>query len=217
MKQNLKQQGEKVMNNGEQEIKVLVEGVNRMEIGALMELKNMFQNYAIGKYWQRIGKIHGNKYLDDYISEVETEVLNSIKSFTGIGRKVFCGYINECIINIGKNFCRDYIKSKYKLLSLNEEYRVLGVSSHFLRDGNVEDSVISKITKYEILFKHSLPELTNAERGAILRRISDVETVEEYAKRVNCTESTIRAHESKAIKKMQQKAASKGLKELYHL
>jgi DNA-directed RNA polymerase specialized sigma24 family protein len=205
------------MNHEEKEITVLIEGVNRMEIGALLELKHMFQNYAIGKYWERIGRFHGNKYLDDYISKVEEEVLKSIKSFIGIGRAAFCGYINGCIINAGKNFCRDYIKSEYKFLSLKEKFGVISVSSHFLKNGNAEDFVVSKITKYEILFEHILPELTNAQRGAVLRKMDDIETVKEYAKKVACTENTIRAHESKAIKKMKEKAADKKLKELYHL
>lgn len=73
------------------------------------------------------------------------------------------------------------------------------------------------MAKNEILFDHMLPELSAAERDAILRRIRDIETVEEYAKRVECTENTIRARESKAIKKMKEKAAYKRLKELYHL
>lgn len=198
-------------------IKTLIERAIKMEIEALKELYHMFYEYSKAKYQIIIGDIYGNHYFEDYISKVIDEVLKSIKKFRGSGRKAFCLYVNTCITNIAINFCRDHIKYKYKFISLDEMLDDITVSNYYLKNGNIEDLVVSKIAKYEILFTHILPELTNSERAAILRKIKDVETVEEYAQKVSCVESTIRSHESKALKKMKEKAATMKLKELYHL
>lgn len=205
------------MNSEEKCIKTLIERAIRMEIEALEELKRMFKTYAEAKYWIIIGKNYGNQHFDEYICKVEEGVLKSIKKFEGSTREAFCLYVNTCITNIAKNYFRDFIKYKYKFISLNKIYDDANVSNYCLRNGNIEDLVVSKITKDEILFEHMLPELPDAERAAVLRKMREIETVGEYAKRVSCAENTIRAHESKAIKKMKQKAVDKKLKELYHL
>jgi hypothetical protein len=205
------------MNCEKNGIKALIEKAIRMEIQALKELNNMFYDYALGTYRITIGNTYGNQYFDDYIGKVTDGVLKSIKNFRGSSREAFCVYVNKCITNIAKKFRRDHINHRYKFISLNHTFGVVNVSTHFLRNGNAEDFVVYKMIKNEIIFEHMLPALSAAEKDAILRKMDDVETVQEYAKRVACSENTIRARESKAMKKMKEKAVAKGLKDLYHL
>jgi RNA polymerase sigma factor (sigma-70 family) len=177
----------------------------------------MFLGYAIAEYWKVIGRKYGNQHIDDYIDKIEDGVLKSIKNFEGSEREVFCAYVNECIRNFAKKFLRDNIKPKYKIISLDERFGVVGVCSYFLCNRNTEELVVRKMTTEALIFEHMILGLSAAEKDAILRRMKDVETVEEYAERVACEENTIRARESKAIKKMREKAKAKGLKDLYHL
>lgn len=212
-----KSTGGNIMDCKEKDIKNLIERVKRKEIGALIELRNMFEKFTMKKYKDIIEETYGNQYFDEYISKVEECVLKAIDSFEGSDRDNFCSYINKCITNLTQRFLRDYIKYKYKVLSFNDNLGIIVISSHLLQDENVEEIVVNEIVRKDILYKYILSGLSTAERGAILRRIEGVETIEEYAKRINCAVNTIRARESKAIKKMRQRAAAKNLKELYHL
>ncbi|MDW8802142.1 sigma-70 family RNA polymerase sigma factor [Clostridium sp. A1-XYC3] len=187
--------------------------VRNMKEEALLELNNMFMGYAINEYFQSIGKFHGNKYLDDYLVLIQEKVLNAAKTFPGTNRRVFCSYINKCIKNTCKTFCRDYIKSKYICVSLNEALGISGACNYLWDNGDVANYVVNRTIKNQI-YEEIFSVLTKSEKKAIIRRIKDIESIEEYADKNNCTANTVRSHESRALKKMIKYVRDKKLNEM---
>jgi DNA-directed RNA polymerase specialized sigma24 family protein len=190
------------MKIDQKELKRLIEGVKRGKYEDYLKLKEMFIDYTNNLYERYIGRSCGNKYYFDYITMVEDEVLNGIDEFEGVDPKQFCAYINVLIKNCCLRFLRDYVKPSYKIRSLNECYESTNITKYSSDMIRVEEYVIVKITNEELIYKELMPRLSKKQRGALQCQLSEVETIEEYAKRKKYKESTVRSYVSKAIKKL---------------
>lgn len=190
------------MKIDQKELKKLIEDVKRGKYEAYIKLKEMFIDYTNNLYERYIGRRYGNKYYFDYITVVEDELFDGIHEFKGIDPKQFCAYINVRIKNCCLRFLRDYVKSSYKISSLNEYYENTNITKYSSDMIRVEEYVIVKITNEELIYKELMPRLSKKQRGALQCKLSGVETIEEYAKRKKYKESTVRSYVSKAIKKL---------------
>ncbi len=190
------------MENNKTRLQKLIEDLENKKYEAYVEVHGMFKSYSNSIYERYIGKRYGNKYKFEYISRVEDEIINGAHDFNGAEDKQFYSYVNTRIKNCCLKFLRDYIKPSYQVVSLNEYCKGTSITKYSSDIIQVEEYVTVKITNEELIYKELMPMLSREERDAIKCRLDENETIEEYAKRKNCKEVTVRSYMSKTVKKL---------------
>lgn len=190
------------MKNNKTRLQKLNEDLKNKKYEAYIEVHRKFKSYSSSIYERYIGKNYGNKYKFEYISRGEDEIISGAHDFNGVDEKQFYSYINTRIKNCCLKFLRDYIKPSYQVVSLNEYYKGTSITKYSADMLQVEEYVTVKITNEELIYKELMPMLSKEEREALKCRLDENETIEEYAKRKNCKEVTVRSYMSKAVKKL---------------
>ncbi|WP_411680213.1 hypothetical protein [Clostridium thailandense] len=136
----------------------LINGVKNKESDCIIELNNIFKDYAKSIYTSYIGKTYGNQYEFDYISEVNAKLINGIYTFDGRTDKEFYAYMNAIIRNCALKLLKSYIQPFYRVASLNEFSENISVST------SIEEYVISKISNEELIYDHLFTDLSKEEK-----------------------------------------------------
>ncbi|MBV7275709.1 sigma-70 family RNA polymerase sigma factor [Clostridium sp. PL3] len=187
----------------------LINGVKNKESDCIIELNNIFKDYAKSIYTSYIGKTYGNQYEFDYISEVNTKLINGTYTFDGKTDKEFYAYMNAIIRNCASKLLKSYIQPFYRVASLNEFSENISVST------SIEEYVISKISNEELIYDHLFTDLSKEEKNTVTCNLKEEESIYEYAERKEYKTVTVRSYMSKAVSKMRKYAKAHHLSEKY--
>ncbi|NMM61653.1 sigma-70 family RNA polymerase sigma factor [Clostridium sp. P21] len=176
------------------------------------ELFKYCNGYIIKKYNEKIGRFYGNKYWNDYVSEVSLSIFTATLNFNGNNSRNYKSYIYETILNCVRKTLRNNSKSQIVIKYLDDENDLAYIEKNVTCK---ENNVLNETLFNKELMHYLNRKLNPLEIQLFKSTYYKKETLKYFAETHNLNYSSIRSISRRMCKKIDYKKI-KSLLELKH-
>ncbi len=170
---------------------------------AIRYLYKVCEGFTIKVYNKKIKGNYGNKYWDDYLSEVTMSTFTATLNFNGNTESNYKSYIYKTILNCATKIVRDKCKPQYVFKSLDDENDLECKEYVEKNSAHKEDAVFKKTILNEELISYLDHKLKPLEVQLFKNVYYKKETLKYFAETHNYNYSTIRSIFHRMSKKIE--------------
>ncbi|AKN29980.1 hypothetical protein Ccar_03685 [Clostridium carboxidivorans P7] len=200
------------MNFYNSDLKNFIEKIRNEDEQAITQLHKNFEGFILEHYNSKIGTSYGNKYFQDYLSDLNISMFNAVLNFNGTTKSSFRNYMCQTISNCLKKVSRDNCKPQYNYKYLDNEDDLKYIEKT-LASG--ETSIFNNIFFKEDLIRYLRDKLNSLEIELFECIFYKRETLKYFAETHNLNYSSVRSTFFRMRKKIEYKKI-KSLLELKH-
>ncbi|AWI04557.1 sigma-70 family RNA polymerase sigma factor [Clostridium drakei] len=200
------------MNFYNSDLKNFIEKIRNEDEQALTQLHKNFEGFIVETYNCKIGIFYGNKYYQDYLSDLNISMFNTVLNFNGTTKSSFRNYMFQTISNCLKKIFRDDCKPQFNYKYLDNEDDLKYIEKTL---ASSEISIFNQIFFKEDLMRYLKHKLKPLEIELFECFFYKKETLKYFAETHNLNYSSVRSTFSRMLKKIEYKEI-KSLLELKH-